>query len=245
MTRYVMTIGEATNLVIMSAAVSATERYDASHAIYMLDMGDPVSIMTVAETMIRLSGKKPRQDIEIVVTGKRPGEKLHEALCAPGEEMISVDAPSIFGLRTPVVRWTEIQAMLRLLGAAVERGDRQSARTIMKAFCQPRRLLRQVDKAADFEAIPGATNGSSEHDFAPLSGKAANARADGLEVSNGGPAPRADGRNGSGVPVAGPDHVDIPVVSEWPEEPRPDETLDEPRPTFAHLHSERGSARRH
>jgi hypothetical protein len=241
-----MTIGEAADLVIMSAAVSATERYDASHAIYMLDMGDPVSIMAVAETMIRLSGKKPRQDIEIVVTGKRPGEKLHEALCAPGEEMISVDAPSIFGLQTSVVRWAEIQAMLRLLGAAVQSGDRQSARTIMKAFCQPRRLFRPVDEAADFEAALGTTNGSSAHDVLPLSERAANGRADRLEVSNGGSAPLADnGRDGSGAAVVGLGRVDIPVVPQWPEEPHSDDTLDEPDAALVHLHSKRGSARRH
>jgi O-antigen biosynthesis protein WbqV len=246
MTRYLMTIGEAADLVIMSAAVSATERYDASHAIYMLDMGDPVSIMTVAETMIRLSGKKPRQDIEIVVTGRRPGEKLHEALCAPGEEMISVDAPSIFGLRTTVVRWPEIQAMLRLLGAALQSGDRQSARTIMKAFCQPRRLLRPVDEAAGFEAALGTTNGPSAHDALPLSERGANGRADRLDVSNGGSAPLADkGRNGSGAAVVGLGRADIPVVPQWPEKPHSAETLDDHDAGLVHRHSERGGARRH
>jgi O-antigen biosynthesis protein WbqV len=134
MTRYLMTIGEAVDLVIVAAA-SAVGRSDASHGIYMLDMGEPVSILAVAENMIRLSGKKPYQDIEIVVTGKRPGEKLHESLCAPGEQMIDVGTPNIFGLRTRIVGWEQVQPVLDALGAALRDGEKRQARTIMSKFC--------------------------------------------------------------------------------------------------------------
>jgi hypothetical protein len=108
----------------------------------MLDMGEAVSILTVAENMIRLSGKRPYQDIDIVITGRRPGEKLHESLCAPGEEMVDVGAPNIFGLRTRAVRWEEIHVILHGLDAALRNSDKQRARTIMEEFCslegQPR-----------------------------------------------------------------------------------------------------------
>jgi O-antigen biosynthesis protein WbqV len=248
MTRYLMTIGEAVDLVIMSAAVSASERYDSSHGIYMLDMGDPVSILTVAETMIRLAGKKPRQDIEIVVTGKRPGEKLHESLCAPGEEMIDVDAPSIFGLRTPAAGWAEIQAMLRLLGAALQNGDRQAARTIMKAFCDPGgRRLRPLEDAAVF-AAPDRANSSPAHDFAPLLEGVSNGHADLAKVSNGGNPVRLgeEVRNGAAKPAAEVDGIGLPAAAQWQDRPpRSEPALDEPDTAVVRLHSERGAARRH
>jgi hypothetical protein len=116
----------------------------------------------------------------------------------------------------------------------------------MKAFCQPRRLLRPVDEAAGFEAALGTTNGSSAHDVLPLSERAANGRADRLEVSNDGSAPLADkGRNGSGAAVVGLGRADIPAGPQWPEKPHSAEALDDHDAGLVHRHSERGSARRH
>jgi O-antigen biosynthesis protein WbqV len=137
MTRYLMTIAEAVDLVIMAASASASKHLETKHGIYMLDMGEPVSIMTVAETMIRLAGKKPGQDIQIVVTGRRPGEKLHESLCAPGEEMIDVNIPSIFGLKTHEPAWKETADVLSLLGKTIGTGNREAACKLMKDFCDP------------------------------------------------------------------------------------------------------------
>jgi FlaA1/EpsC-like NDP-sugar epimerase len=73
-TRYFMTIPEACQLILQAAAMGS------DHAVYTLDMGEPVPIKLLAEQMIRLAGKKPESDIAIVYTGLRPGEKLHEAL---------------------------------------------------------------------------------------------------------------------------------------------------------------------
>lgn len=160
MTRYLMTIGEAVDLVIVAATTSAMKRDDVSHGIYMLDMGEPVSILTVAENMIRLSGKRPYQDIEIVITGKRPGEKLHESLCAPGEQMIDVGAPNVFGLRTSVFGWEEIQTVLDALGEALRNGDKRQARTIMEEFCSPESQLRSTEPK-DVETQQQSVNGHS------------------------------------------------------------------------------------
>ena len=76
-TRYFMTIEEATSLVLQAAALQR----EAHHAaLFVLDMGEPIAIRQLAETMIRLKGKVPGVDIEIVTTGMRKGEKRHEAL---------------------------------------------------------------------------------------------------------------------------------------------------------------------
>ena len=77
MVRYFMTIREACDLVLTSATHAlAAERQDVS--VYVLNMGQPVKIVDLAERMIRLSGLQPGYDIEIVFTGVRPGERLNE-----------------------------------------------------------------------------------------------------------------------------------------------------------------------
>jgi FlaA1/EpsC-like NDP-sugar epimerase len=80
MTRYFMTIPEAVQLVIRAG--SLTER---SGEVYVLEMGDSVKIIELAETMIRLSGLEPERDIAIEIVGARPGEKFHEDLFNPYE----------------------------------------------------------------------------------------------------------------------------------------------------------------
>jgi FlaA1/EpsC-like NDP-sugar epimerase len=74
MTRYFMTIPEAAQLALQAGLLGETGK------VYVLDMGDPVKIADLARDMIRLSGLQPGQDIEIVFTGPRPGEKLFEEL---------------------------------------------------------------------------------------------------------------------------------------------------------------------
>jgi len=74
MTRYFMTITEATQLILEASAMGEDGR------IYVLDMGQPVLISNLAKQLISLSGKEPEKDIKIVYTGLRPGEKLHEEL---------------------------------------------------------------------------------------------------------------------------------------------------------------------
>lgn len=132
MTRYMMTIGEAVDLVITAAADAQThpDRHDCG--IYMLDMGEPVAIQAVAETMIRLAGLKPQTDIPIVYTGVRPGEKLHESLVAKGERIVSIDVPSVFGVKTGILRREEIYDALDDLRDAVHGDDKAAAVEIMK-----------------------------------------------------------------------------------------------------------------
>ena len=80
MRRYFMTIPEAVQLIIRAGSLS-----DAAGDLFVLEMGDPVKIIDLAETMIQLSGLEPERDIAIQIVGARPGEKLHEDLFNPYE----------------------------------------------------------------------------------------------------------------------------------------------------------------
>ncbi len=97
MTRYFMTITEATQLILEASAMGEDGR------IYVLDMGQPVKISELAEQLIRLSGKTPGTDVEIVYTGLRPGEKLYEELFHNDENLTHTEAEKIHLAATRVV----------------------------------------------------------------------------------------------------------------------------------------------
>lgn len=94
-TRYFMTIREAVELVVQAAAIGM-QMPDARDHIFVLDMGNPIKILDLAEQMIRLAGAKPYEDIPIVFTGLRAGEKLHEELFHAGENQLKTPHASIF-----------------------------------------------------------------------------------------------------------------------------------------------------
>ncbi|MEQ8588068.1 MAG: nucleoside-diphosphate sugar epimerase/dehydratase [Thalassobaculaceae bacterium] len=93
-TRYFMTVREAVELVLQAAALeTATPRERGG--ITVLDMGEPVKIVDLADRMIRLAGLEPGKDIEIAFTGLRPGEKLHEELFHGAETLEATEIPAI------------------------------------------------------------------------------------------------------------------------------------------------------
>lgn len=113
-TRYFMTISEAAQLVI-EAGASAD-----NGSVYVLDMGEPVRIVDLARDLIRLSGSA--EDVGMVFTGMRPGEKLHERLFANGEESVSTSHQQILAARTSDVPPEDLLAGLdELLTVAAER----------------------------------------------------------------------------------------------------------------------------
>ncbi|MBD2015718.1 polysaccharide biosynthesis protein [Microcoleus sp. FACHB-53] len=92
MTRYFMTTPEASQLVIQSLAVGE------SGQTLILDMGQPVKILDLAEQLIQLAGLTPEVDVPIKITGLRPGEKLHEALVSATEKVIPTEHPKILAV---------------------------------------------------------------------------------------------------------------------------------------------------
>jgi FlaA1/EpsC-like NDP-sugar epimerase len=90
MKRYFMTIPEAAQLVLQAGALGR------GGEIFILDMGEPVMVLALAVEMIRLSGLKPYEDIDIVFTGLRPGEKLYEEMATTGEHVEKTRHSKIF-----------------------------------------------------------------------------------------------------------------------------------------------------
>lgn len=156
MTRYFMTVSEAVDLVIMSAADAEQRQGADDYAIYMLDMGKPVPILEVAETMIRMAGKSPYTDIPIRFTGIRPGEKLHETLQGEGEQVVKLDIAKIFGLRTDVVEWPRIQAALTALQGAMRDQDKAAALAVLAGLHR----VEQAAGGARDQALPKAVGRS-------------------------------------------------------------------------------------
>ncbi len=112
-TRYFMTIPEAVQLILQA---SVLDQFRGNIA--MLDMGEPVRILDLARNMLRLAGIPPKENVNPIITGLRPGEKMHEELAAPSEETVATVIPKVRLIRTggdrslPVLgtvdRWAEL-----------------------------------------------------------------------------------------------------------------------------------------
>lgn len=131
MVRYFMTIREACDLVI-TAATHALDAQRPDVAVYVLNMGQPVKIVDLAERMIRLSGLQPGYDIEIVFTGMRPGERLHEILFASEEPTREIGVAGIMAAQPNEPPMLTLRKWIATLEQAIARDDRATIRTILK-----------------------------------------------------------------------------------------------------------------
>ncbi len=127
-TRYFMTVEEASSLVLQAAALHPSE---ASAGLYVLDMGEPILIRQLAETMIRMKGKVPDQDIMIKTTGLRPGEKMHEALTYANEGVMQTSVSGVMRVSGKTARGKMFdKQLLALLEAARLRNRGETLRLL-------------------------------------------------------------------------------------------------------------------
>ncbi len=130
-TRYFMTLSEAAQLVLQAGAMAT------GGDVFVLDMGKPVSILDLAHRMVELSGMKVRDaahpdgDIEIVVTGLRPGEKLYEELLI-GDNPAPTAHPRIMKAHEDCLPWPLLEGRLEALRLACEAGEAELMKAVLK-----------------------------------------------------------------------------------------------------------------
>ena len=116
--------------------------------LYVLDMGKPVKILDLAENLIRLSGRVPYRDIDIVETGLRPGEKLYEELLIKSRDIEKTENDKIFVERQPAITPAELADRLELLAAALEHDNAAEIRAALHeavpTFVEPEAVNRFV-----------------------------------------------------------------------------------------------------
>jgi len=147
MTRYFMTIPEAVQLVIEATGIA--EGGD----VFVLDMGEPVRIMDLAHNMIRLSGMEPGRDIQVEVTGVRPGEKLHEELFNLDEEVRPTRYGGILRATRPALDHQVLQERIAQLRAVVTLGDPVVASNALWATLRAGREQPAPGEPQDVQAI--------------------------------------------------------------------------------------------
>jgi FlaA1/EpsC-like NDP-sugar epimerase len=117
--RYFMLIPEAACLIIQAGAMGQ------GGEVFVLDMGQPVKIVDLAENLIRLMGKELGVDAEIVFTGLRPGEKLHEELVVEGEDVTRTSHPKVMRMIGNGALFPDLPRCLEELVLHAQKGDRQ------------------------------------------------------------------------------------------------------------------------
>jgi FlaA1/EpsC-like NDP-sugar epimerase/ActR/RegA family two-component response regulator len=156
-TRYFMTIPEAVHLVLRCGAMQE------SQGVLVLDMGSPVRIIDLARNMIRLSGLREGQDLDIVITGLRPGEKLHEELVTYGEGLFktAVEGVNILRQSLPPISPTMLSALVRRLEQVASSRDIETTRSLLMRVVTLDQEARERNLLKDAEAavVPGLPSG--------------------------------------------------------------------------------------
>ena len=138
MTRYFMTIPSAVQLVLQATTLGSNGE------IYILDMGDPVKITTLARRLIEMSGLRPGEDIEIRFVGTRPGEKLHEQLWSDSARINPTSFPSVLRIEASPPPAYFHQQLATLEAAAFTRNDEFARKTMMEMPISGEAFLREA-----------------------------------------------------------------------------------------------------
>ncbi len=141
--RYFMLIPEAAQLVLTAGAMAKQSQ------IFVLDMGEPVKILDLAENLIRLSGLEPYRDIEIREVGLRPGEKLYEELLMKSEKLTKTENAKIFIEEQREIDPAEIMRNLEALDRAVTDGTSNEElismmRSMIKTYHSPEEINKRA-----------------------------------------------------------------------------------------------------
>jgi FlaA1/EpsC-like NDP-sugar epimerase len=131
MVRYFMTIREACDLVL-TAATHALAPAPSDVSVYVLNMGQPVRIVDLAERMIRLSGLQPGHDIDIVFTGMRPGERLNEILFATEEPTVEIGLAGIMAAKPNEPPTASLRKWIAALQEAMSKDDHLTVKAVLK-----------------------------------------------------------------------------------------------------------------
>ena len=142
MTRYFMTIPEAAQLVLQAGAMGGE-----GGEVYILKMGEPVKIIELAENLIILSGFRPNEEIEILESGIRPGEKLFEELVI-SDEVAETSHPKILINRIAGPQSANLRLFLDKLTLAAQKGDDASVRLVLSELLPEAQLSPTVENKA-------------------------------------------------------------------------------------------------
>ena len=132
MTRFFMTVKEASSLVLQAAAMPADSIEKQKGNIFVLEMGEPVKIVDLAMQLIRLSGLRPSEDISISYTGVRPGEKLHEELFDQNETLLDTKISDIKLVSSVTKKTLEFDKKLKQLETAVDKQEEEMALNLLR-----------------------------------------------------------------------------------------------------------------
>lgn len=147
-TRYFMTLSEAARLVLLTGSFAR------GGDVFVLDMGDPVPIREIARQMIEGAGFRvkdanaPDGDIEIKVTGLRPGEKLHEELLI-SSDMLTTPHPKIMRAQEGSLSEFEMATAMKDLRQAIDGGDEEAARTVIARWVESTQLPEDAEAAQE------------------------------------------------------------------------------------------------
>jgi FlaA1/EpsC-like NDP-sugar epimerase len=143
MKRYFMTIPEASQLVMQAGAIGQ------GGEIFVLDMGEPIRILDLATEMIRKAGLVPNEDIQIQISGVRPGEKLYEELAGDNEQTRPTAHRKIRVWQLPTATPQQMRQMMDRLAAVIDAGRDQVVRALMQ--CAPE--YRPSDSAPEIDDL--------------------------------------------------------------------------------------------
>jgi len=134
MKRYFMTIPESAQLVLQASVLGQ------GGEVFILHMGEPVRILDLAETLITLSGLKPHEDIQIIETGVRPGEKLYEELSFETEATVATSHPKIFINKLDTPEPETVRTALKVLARLVKERNEDELRRFLNGLLPEARL---------------------------------------------------------------------------------------------------------